>query len=137
MAIIIRWIGWDIELDRKERPFILDGGNPIDGESESFIVNDGRKESMMKFYKFDHYGLTTRGEPINVDEYCARMANYRNVHVFLFQNWDKFMLVETKDIDWSCKFHELKLNDYRGLYQFCSYHCYAPYLEQQIKEILN
>ena len=58
MVVLVRWIGWDLELDRRERAFEMMGKEPIDGWSESFTLNDGKKSSGLKFYKFDHYGLT-------------------------------------------------------------------------------
>ena len=106
MVILVRWIGWDIELDREERSFREKEYKPIDGYSKSFNIKDGSKADLFTFYKFDYYGLTKFGEPINLDSYCLRMANYRNVHVYLFQNWDKLNQIDADDIDWSCEFNE-------------------------------
>ena len=43
LVIIVRWIGWDFELNRKERPFILQ--EPIDEKTKTFNLNDGRKRN--------------------------------------------------------------------------------------------
>jgi len=109
MAILVRWIGWDIELDREEREFSERDYNPVDGNSKSFTRKGAKGAEAFKFYKFDHYGLTVQGEPLNLDSYCLRMANIDRVHVYLFQNWDKFNQVDVDDINWSCRFNELEL----------------------------
>ena len=128
LAILIRWIGWDVEPRRAERPLKQ---VPIDGQFEPFTYGE-------KKYKFNRYGLTSRGEAINVDSYCLHLASSnRSTHVYLFQNWDKFNQISDEDIDWNTPFNELKVDDASGLQQFCSFHCYAPYLEKQLNKVIK
>ena len=134
LAILVRWIGWDVELERTQRPFLRDAPDgkgkvpklPVDGPSEPFHVGS----NVFKRYKFGRYGLTCKGEAVNVDQYCLRLASYAKTHVYLFQNWDKFNQICDADLDWTKSFNELKLEDRSGLGRFCSFHCYAPYLEK-------
>ena len=110
-TIIVRWIGWDVTLGREKRPFLEDGEPklPVDGPTVKFQYEKDE-------YKFDRYGLTTKGEAINLDQYCLRLANHdKDTHVYLFQNWDKFNQVSVKDIDWTVPFNELKLTNHIGL----------------------
>ena len=41
------------------------------------------------------------------------------------------------DVNWGCEFNELELPSTKGLAQFCSYHCYTPQMEQQLKAIMK
>ena len=54
---MIRWIGWDIDLNREKHPVKK---VPIDGQSKSFMFNQSQ-------YKFSHYGLTTTGDGLTIN----------------------------------------------------------------------
>ena len=94
---MIRWIGWDVELDRKEQEIALnllfhdDSDDetavkevkvepldriPKDGKSRHFTYKDHD-------YKFDRYGLTEDGEAICVDAYAVLLASQPNTYVIL------------------------------------------------------
>ena len=83
LAVIVRWIGWDIELNRKQHSFSRKNQKtqkkerieikafkkqPVDGPTQEIFYND-------KSYKFDRYGILTDGTAISVDSYCLKLAN--------------------------------------------------------------
>ena len=75
--VIVRWIGYHVELQRKEQSFKM---KPIDGASKVFA--SGRDES----YQFDIYGLTYEGRAVCVEDYCVKLANNESTHVIMFQD---------------------------------------------------
>ena len=66
LVIMIRWIGLNIK-----------GKYKIKVKSD---LNQSSEDAV----KFSRYGLTTQGEPVNVDAYCLKLANTIGVHVMLF-----------------------------------------------------
>ena len=123
---MIRWIGWDVELEReafeKKMTFWNDdnsdgsidsdeieirtelveplGKVPIDGGSRLF-------EYKKKTYKFDRYGLTYEGHAVCVEAYCVLLAAIENAYVVLHMDKDSEGEVKADHIDWSVAFNEL------------------------------
>ena len=53
LAIVVRWIGWDFQSKRKDKPVSSNSVEALDGPGSS---------------DFRFYGLTTDGLAVNVDE---------------------------------------------------------------------
>ena len=93
MCVMVRWIGWDVELERTDHEEeVADWDNEDDDEEDDEVdgddiktkkvqVNalgkepiDGPSRSIMYntlSFKLDHYGLTKDGQAISVDTYCV------------------------------------------------------------------
>ena len=95
LTIIVRWIGWDVELERthhsknmkiegdnkKEEtvtvePLVFPENHKEDRQSKKFMCNK-------KNYKFDRYGLDKDGKAISVDSYCLKLATNKSTYVIL------------------------------------------------------
>ena len=44
------------------------------------------------------YGVSTDGVPINVQNFCARLAEYDSTYVILFQDWDASKKLDRVDM---------------------------------------
>ena len=82
--MIVRWIGWDVELQRtvETKTVILEGEEQLEIKIEKLgrLPKDGENREFLyrgKKYKFNRYGLTKYGEAICVDSYCLWLANHK------------------------------------------------------------
>ena len=145
---MIRWIGWDVELDRKESKEEIANNSDSDGfgsekEIDTKLVTvkplgeeprDGPSRKFKyrnKEYVFDRYGLTVDGHGICVDAYCVMLASIPNTYVVLHMDKDPGGKVQIDDIDWEEPFNELTSDINPKLTQkhyddamnnFCSFH---------------
>ena len=104
---MIRWIGWDVELERTEHDeeVIYWEDDDEDGEIEEEELKtknvtikpldkvpiDGPSRSLKyetRAYKMDRYGLTKDGHAINVDSYCTLLTDIQDTYVTLHQDRD-------------------------------------------------
>ena len=92
LSVLIRWIGWDVELSRSDSEIknsedqtiqikSLGEKKPVDGETEECLCLGQR-------VKFDRYGLTKDGKAVCVDAYCLSVAEIPQTYVILMQDRD-------------------------------------------------
>ena len=120
--VFVRWIGYDLDLTRQDKPF---GNEPIDGPSREVFF--GHSEVVL-----GQYGLTVDGQAVCVDSYCVDIANYKSTHVVLFKDRDRYRVPDSK-IDWTRPFNELELQDepdYEGLARFSAYHSKPSFINE-------
>ena len=113
LAIIIRWIGWDIKIYNNY------DNMRYEKEAEDEILTNfifGSDE-----YKKDLFGLTKFGEAFCVEDYCVHLANQKSTHVILFQDLHEGPRNAQNHVEWQTAQCELNLKDNSGLARFCMY----------------
>ena len=92
LSVLIRWIGWDVELSRSDSEIKNSQDETI--QIKSFgekVPVDGKTEEIRclgQRVKFDRYGLTKDGQAVCVDAYCLTVAEIPQTYVTLMQDRD-------------------------------------------------
>ena len=82
------------------------------------------------------YGLTSTGEPICLNEYSTRVANYKNVHVVQLDSIQNDFKLKAEYIDYEGDWNELDLDDRSGRSNFTYvYSCSFKELRYGVEKI--
>lgn len=100
--ISIIWIGFSLDPELEEHEELI---NKKVQRSLSERIN--KDESKI----FNRYGLSCNGEPICLNEYSTKVANYKNVHVVQLDSRQDDFAIQEKHIDYDCNWNELVLLD--------------------------
>ena len=103
--ISIVWIGYSLDPDLAAHSNLI---NQKVHRSISEFQNDDKSRL------FNRYVLTSDGQPICLNEYATRIANYKNVHVVELDSIQNDYLLREHHIDFDCNWNELVLKDRQG-----------------------
>ena len=107
--ISIIWVGFSLDPDFDRHDSLI---QKKVHRSLSLLENEDKSKL------FNRYVLTCKGEPICLNEYCTRIANYKNVHIVELDSLQDDYIIQEEHIDYQCDWNELVLSARPGRANF-------------------